>query len=58
MRPLRCLLGRHKWRTQYTGDRRPYIACARCHRDGPVSRRETNAEPPDQKMQGLGGISM
>jgi len=58
MRPLRCLIGRHKWRTQYTEDRQRYIACARCHRDGPVSRGETNVDPVDPKAQGLGGISL
>jgi hypothetical protein len=35
MRSLRCMVGRHRWRTEYTADRQPYRRCARCHCDGP-----------------------
>jgi hypothetical protein len=38
MRPLRCLLGRHKWVTAYNDDREPFLVCSRCHRDGPGAR--------------------
>jgi hypothetical protein len=36
MKSLRCMVGRHKWHTEYTADRQPFLLCSRCRLDGPT----------------------
>ncbi|NIZ92133.1 hypothetical protein [Kineococcus rubinsiae] len=33
MKTLRCRLGRHRWTTEFTEDRKPYRVCARCRNE-------------------------
>jgi hypothetical protein len=33
-RPLRCLLGWHRWRLAFNADNEKYLRCSRCGKEG------------------------
>jgi hypothetical protein len=55
VKSLRCMVGRHKWHTQYTADRQPFLVCSRCRLDGPTLRDLNWRGNPDDWRHIVGG---
>ncbi|NYD20487.1 hypothetical protein BJ968_000027 [Kineococcus aurantiacus] len=57
MKSLRCLLGRHRWTTEYTEDRKSFRICRRCRGEdwSTSSRPDVTGMDRTDKITYLGG---